>query len=58
MYYYLAETFVKTKREAAALPYYEKLVQEFEQSRYLPETQRRIAELKAQAEGKTPPPAK
>ena len=58
VYYYLAETLIKTKREAAALPYYEKLVQEFEQSRYLPETQRRIAELKAQAEGKTPPPAK
>ena len=48
---------MKLKREAEALPYYEKLVQEFEQSEFLPETQKRIAELKAQVT-KTPPPAK
>jgi outer membrane protein assembly factor BamD (BamD/ComL family) len=35
------------KKEAEALPYLEKLVQEFEKSEYLPETQKRIAELKA-----------
>ncbi len=58
VYYYLAETLVKTKREAAALPYYEKLVQEFERSQYLPEAQKRITELKEQAQAKTSPPAK
>jgi outer membrane protein assembly factor BamD len=55
-YYCLAESLIKLKREAEALPYYEKLVQEFEQSEFLPESQKRIAELKAQAP-KTPPPA-
>ena len=49
VYYYLAESLIKLKREAEALPYYEKLVQEFEQSEFLPEAQRRITELKAQA---------
>jgi outer membrane protein assembly factor BamD len=48
-YYYLGESLIKLKREAEALPYYEKLVQEFEQSAFLPEAQRRISELKAQA---------
>jgi outer membrane protein assembly factor BamD (BamD/ComL family) len=38
---------MKMKKEAEALPYLEKLVQEFEQSEYLPQTQKRIAELKA-----------
>jgi outer membrane protein assembly factor BamD len=56
-YYYLGEALIKMKREAEALPYFEKLVQEFEQSEFLPETQKRIAELKAQVT-KTPPPAK
>ena len=48
VYYYLAEAKVRTKRQAEALPLYEKLVQEFEQSQYLPEAQKRIAELKGQ----------
>ena len=56
-YFYLAESLIKVKREAEALPYYEKLVQEFEKSEFLPEAQKRIAELKAQV-AKTPPPAK
>jgi outer membrane protein assembly factor BamD len=47
VYFYLAESYVKQKAEAAALPLYEKLVQEFEQSEYLPQAQKRIAELKA-----------
>jgi len=47
VYYHLADSLIKMKREAEALPYLEKLVQEFEQSEYLPETQKRLAELKA-----------
>ncbi len=48
VYYHLAESLVKTKREAEALPYFERLVQEFEQSEYLLEAQKRIVELKTQ----------
>lgn len=52
VYYYLGESLVKAKKEAEALPYYEKLVQEFEQSEYLQEAQKRIAELKAQVQNR------
>lgn len=53
VYFYLGESLVKTKREAEALPYFEKLVEEFERSDYLAEAQKRIGELKAQAQAKT-----
>jgi outer membrane protein assembly factor BamD len=53
VYFYLAESLIKMKREAEALPYFERLVSEFEKSEYLVETQKRIAELKAQAQVKT-----
>ncbi|HTM25321.1 MAG TPA: outer membrane protein assembly factor BamD [Vicinamibacterales bacterium] len=46
VYFYLAESLEKVKRPAEALPYYERLVKEFEQSQYLDETKKRIAELK------------
>src|SRR5919198_839906 len=52
VYFHLGESLVKTKKEAEALPYFEKLVQEFEQSEYLQEAQKRIAELKAQAQSR------
>jgi outer membrane protein assembly factor BamD len=51
VYFYLAESYIKMKQEAAALPYYERLVREFEKSEYLADAQRRIAELK-QAQSK------
>ena len=47
VYFYLAESLLKLKLEAAALPYYERLVKEFEQSEYLADAQKRITELKA-----------
>ncbi len=47
VYFHLADSLIKMKKEAEALPYLERLAQEFEQSEYLPETQKRIAELKA-----------
>ena len=53
VYFYLAESYVKEKREPEALPLYEKLVQEFEQSEHLAEAQKRITELKALAQNKT-----
>ena len=51
VYFHLAESLVKNSKDgegnAEALPLYERLVQEFEQSEYLPEAQKRITELKA-----------
>jgi outer membrane protein assembly factor BamD len=49
VYYYLADALARTntKREAEALAYLERLVQEFEQSEYLVEAQKRITELKS-----------
>ena len=51
--YYLAESYARTKREAEALPYFERLVKEFEQSEFLTLAQKRITELKAQTVTKT-----
>jgi outer membrane assembly lipoprotein YfiO len=53
VYFYLAESYVKSKREAQALPLYEKLVTEFQKSEHLQDAQKRIAELKAQAANKS-----
>ena len=48
VFYHLAEALARTRKEAEALPYFEQLVQEFEQSEYLPLAQKRITELKTQ----------
>jgi outer membrane protein assembly factor BamD len=53
VYYYLGESLLKVRRQAEALPYYEKLVQEFQQSEHLQDAQKRITELKAQAAAKS-----
>ena len=48
VYYYLAECFrLWPERKPEALPYYERLIKEFEQSEYLDDAKKRIAELKA-----------
>ena len=52
VYFYLAESLIKLNRGAEALPYYEKLVEEFERSEHLPEAHKRITELKAAAQAK------
>jgi outer membrane protein assembly factor BamD len=55
VYYHLGEALVRsnTKKEAEALTYFERLVQEFERSEYLVEAQKRITELKTQTTNKT-----
>jgi outer membrane protein assembly factor BamD len=53
VYYYLADSLVKMKLEAEALPYLEKLIAEFEQSEYLVDAQKRVTELKTQLAAKT-----
>ena len=47
VFYYLGESFLKVQRPAEALPYFERLVKEFEQSEHLEEVQKRITEIKA-----------
>jgi outer membrane protein assembly factor BamD len=46
VYFYLGESLVKQGRKAEALPYYARLLEEFQQSEYLDEAKRRIDELK------------
>lgn len=46
LYFNLADALEKTEKKAEALPYYERLVSEFDQSQYLEEARRRIAVLK------------
>jgi outer membrane protein assembly factor BamD len=47
VYYYLGESLIKVSKSAEALPCFEKLVSEFEQSEYLELARKRIVELKA-----------
>jgi outer membrane protein assembly factor BamD len=46
VYFYLADALVKVKQPAAALPYYEKLIREFETSEFLAEATKRSTALK------------
>lgn len=49
VYYHLAESLYRTKKKPEALPYYERLLREFEKSEFLEMTQKRVAELKGGA---------
>ncbi len=46
VYFHLAESLYRTDKKPEALPYYERLVREFESSEYIVDAQQRIAELK------------
>jgi len=46
VYFHLAESLIRIDRPAEALPYLERLVEEFEQSEHLEDAKRRILELK------------
>ncbi|MCU1381857.1 MAG: hypothetical protein JWL71_554, partial [Acidobacteria bacterium] len=48
VYFYLADALVKVKKEAEALPYLERLVEEFEKSEHLVLAHKMITDLKAQ----------
>jgi outer membrane protein assembly factor BamD len=48
VYYYLAESLLKTEKKAEALPYYDRLVKEFERSEYLVDARKRLETLSAQ----------
>ena len=47
VYFYLAQSLIKIDRPAEALPYLDKLIQEFEQSEYLEEARTQAADIKA-----------
>ncbi len=47
VYFYLAEALVKTEKKDEALAYYERLIEEFEQSEHLEDAWARVAEIQA-----------
>jgi outer membrane protein assembly factor BamD len=54
LYYYLGESLLKVRRDAEALPYFDRLVKEFETSEYLEKARARLAEFQETAPGVTP----
>jgi outer membrane protein assembly factor BamD len=48
VYYYLAEALARTDKKAEAVPYFQRLLDEFEQSEHLEDAQARLQELKTQ----------
>ena len=55
-YYYLGEALVKVRLNAEALPYYEKLIAEFDASEYLQQAKQRRDELRGQLDVKPAAP--
>jgi outer membrane protein assembly factor BamD len=55
-YFYLAESYYKYNRSAEALPWYERLVAEFERSEYLDEAKKRIDAINSTAAAKNETP--
>ena len=53
VYFYMGESMVKVGRNAEALPYYERLLKEFEQSEHLVLARRRVAEIQAALDKKS-----
>jgi outer membrane protein assembly factor BamD len=54
VYFYLGECFMKVNQPARALPYFDKLLKEFEQSEYLVEAQKRVDAIKTEMAKKAP----
>jgi outer membrane protein assembly factor BamD len=48
VYYYLAESLARTDKKAEAIPYFERLLKEFDVSEHRADAQKRLEELKAQ----------
>jgi outer membrane protein assembly factor BamD len=53
VYFYLGESLMKAGRNAEALPYFERILSEFERSEHLEDARKRIAVLKAQIQAKS-----
>jgi outer membrane protein assembly factor BamD len=54
VYYYLAESLLRSKLDAEALPYFQMLVDQFQHSEYLDDAQKRLAEMKVTAAAPKP----
>jgi outer membrane protein assembly factor BamD len=52
VFFYLAEALERIQRPAEALPYYDRLIKEFEKSEFLPEAQKRVEAIRAGLEKK------
>ena len=52
VFFYLGEALERIQRPAEALPYYDRLLKEFETSEYLPEAQKRVEAIRAEMEKK------
>ena len=50
VYYYLAESLLKTDKKAEAVPYYDRLVKEFERSEFLEDARKRLETLTPQSQ--------
>jgi outer membrane protein assembly factor BamD len=50
VYFYLAESLARTSKPAEAIPYFQRLVSEFETSEHLEEARKRLQDLTAQAQ--------
>jgi outer membrane protein assembly factor BamD len=48
VYYYLGESYLRLNRKVEALPYFDRLVQQFPRSEFLDRSQKRISELKTE----------
>jgi outer membrane protein assembly factor BamD len=48
VYYYLAESLARTDKKAEAIPLFQRLLEEFEQSEHLADARKRLEELKTQ----------
>jgi hypothetical protein len=48
VYFYLAECLARSRKEAEAIPYLERLLAEFESSEHLEDARKRLEELKSQ----------
>jgi outer membrane protein assembly factor BamD len=57
-YFYLAEALERMQRPAEALPYYDRLLKEFEKSEFLLEAQKRVEAIRNGMEKKEPPDPK
>lgn len=53
VYYYLGESYVNVGRPAEGLPYFDRLIKEFEVSEYLDDAKKRAAEVKASLAAKS-----
>jgi outer membrane protein assembly factor BamD len=58
VYFYLGECYAKSNNPVQALPYFDKLIKEFEQSDHLVEAQKRVETLKAQMAAQPADPVK